>query len=74
MIVVGLLKFGIGGIWWNVCLLKYIILKYYDVIIFVDLKKFLFNGYVSILIEMRELIEYILVYINKLVVMLLDVY
>lgn len=61
------------GIWWNVRLPKHITPKHYDVTIFVDLKKFLFNGYVSILIEVKEPTEYILVHTNKLAVTSLDV-
>lgn len=55
-------------IWWNVRLPKHITPKHYDVTIFVDLKKFLFNGHVSILIDVKEPTEYVLVHTNKLAV------
>lgn len=58
-----------NGIWWNVRLPKHITPKHYDVIIFVDLKKFLFNGKVSILIDVKQSTDYILVHTNQLEVM-----
>lgn len=55
-------------IWWNVRLPKHVTPKHYDVTIFVDLKKFLFNGHVSMLIDVKEPTEYVLVHTNKLTV------
>lgn len=55
MVFIGLIILGIE-VWWNVCLLCNVIFKYYDLIIFVDLSNFKFNGYVSILIIVIEFI------------------
>ncbi|KAL9985945.1 hypothetical protein ACROYT_G008402 [Oculina patagonica] len=55
-------------IWWNVRLPKHVTPKHYDVTILVDLKKFLFNGHVSIVIDVKEPTEYVLVHTNKMTV------
>ena len=47
---------------------EYITPIHYNVTLFVDLKNFKFNGHVSILFDVKELSEYVLVHINKLVV------
>jgi len=55
-------------VWWNVRLPEYITPIHYNVTLFVDLKNFKFNGHVSILFDVKEPSEYVLVHINKLVV------
>ncbi|PFX22374.1 Glutamyl aminopeptidase [Stylophora pistillata] len=55
-----------NDIWWSVRLPKHITPKHYDVLISVDLKKFLFSGGVTILIDVKQATEYILVHTNKL--------
>lgn len=50
--------------WWNVCFFDYIIFIYYDVELYIDLKKLEFYGDVDIYLKVLKLIKVIFVYVN----------
>lgn len=50
--------------WWKVCFFDYIIFIYYDVELYIDLKKLEFYGDVDIYLKVLKLIKVIFVYVN----------
>ena len=53
-------------VWWNVRLPDNIVPVHYDVVLYIDLKKLVFFGDVSILVNVTKPIENVLVHVNKM--------
>ena len=52
--------------WWNVRLPDNIVPDHYDVVLYIDLKKLVFFGDVSILVNVTKPTENLLVHVNKM--------
>ena len=52
--------------WWNVRLPENIVPDHYDVVLYIDLKKLVFFGDVSILVNVTKPTENVLVHVNKM--------
>ena len=52
--------------WWNVRLPDNIVPDHYDVVLYIDLKKLVFFGDVSILVNVTKPTENVLVHVNKM--------
>ena len=53
-------------VWWNVRLPDNIVPVHYDVVLYIDLKKLVFFGDVSILVNVTKPTENVLVHVNKM--------
>ena len=53
-------------VWWNVRLPENIVPDHYDVVLYIDLKKLVFFGDVSILVNVTKPTENVLVHVNKM--------
>ena len=53
-------------VWWNVRLPDNIVPDHYDVVLYIDLKKLVFYGDVSILVNVTKPTENVLVHVNKM--------
>ena len=53
-------------VWWNVRLPDNIVPDHYDVVLYIDLKKLVFFGDVSILVNVTKPTENVLVHVNKM--------
>ena len=53
-------------VWWNVRLPDNIVPDHYDVVLYIDLKKLVFFGNVSILVNVTKPTENVLVHVNKM--------
>ena len=53
-------------VWWNVRLPDNIVPVHYDVVLYIDLKKLVFFGDVSILVNVKKPTENVLVHVNKM--------
>ena len=53
-------------VWWNVRLPENIVPDHYDVVLYIDLKKLVFFGDVSILVSITKPTENVLVHVNKM--------